>query len=1229
MSVFTKVSIRRGTEGLGRSKGFWSGKDILFNNDESIIYVLDEKTTTQDLLDTIRGSIDASIRDWVLWDMRRNIDLLLKGKASKIFFNLQTIPSLQRDEWMTGRVSLVRMLKCWQNDGKTPDQLCEFLADEWVTGWRHDVNIYPYMKFGVPTGISKARLLLGRWDRLDGYVPLETFLQHLWNLAEMDLSGERFLGMGKYQQDLYTYKENFSTLRDGLRGDELELLTRGGFGVHLEGEMTSDKVRTILTAPLSASMCMLVFAEKGLLLPPRDLSGDPFARIRELGIMKPFDRWFDSSKNRPNLGPLLVSSTIREPTDIPTYLRDQWGSLSRIPTLKNFRRMLLEYGEENHLLTFDLTPFESYIGNRVDVEKRMWRPQWFREQSAPEAWCNFAEAAFKSSRAGTLEIADQLKSICEWALDRFESPWEITPLDLLNPHNPKNTETFAAYCKKRIHNAGRGGRDPQDRWLSAASMFKRVKNFVSIPGYPCYRKSAADPFALISNPFKGNYKRSQKTHRSRISTLIHEKMIETLLDIDEYGKPTFTWVKTRCGKEDTDIMGLWCPSRWTALAILLLLPLRKKQVRWLDQGLMDDLVFDPETFQLVENTHPLRTYTYENGDTHLQRYGRSSGVIQQMTDDFMGISEHIGLYVNSNKTQLWNQQKRNGYELPWPDGRELLSSSDTELWQHGYWLRRVYEVLAYQYRFVMEHDPIPQPVSFADVRGDAIRLSADEECAGQMPRFIPLFRDTSDKKQLDRDGALRITALPVSEAKIESAYIALCMEVEARLKADGFNSVTLTMKSTRPSAAKSGRSSRKAKFDVHCLRVAGISRLIEIGIDPVIVQEFVAGHLTPVMTHHYLKMQPWHVREKIIEAIVNGDFKSAMETFAEKVAKGEWDREKTFVGLPRFQEHVTNLPEDFACFSVVKGGICVMGGKGDACNEGGVYECQSDGKDEVEFGPVQGGCGNCIYFRTATFLLQEQTLVLNILLAELRTQARERKELRTKISDLTCKIDEAEGATEKNKVFSDKSLHEARIEELNHDMVPRLTEWVNRYMMLKECEGQLDELLKGNADTTALVAPFGENIGLSADDLKVDQVMTPDIGLIGRIVEGSRILGVRGIAVPEYHARFLERGVDKLLRMNGSQHLLLDIPVGERVHGASMMFNALEDLIGAEAIQKALDNETPLALPESLRNDVNEFAEALVGAAKKGALTIDNLLNEGKTCNMIPDTKEGVDRWAI
>lgn len=326
MSKFTQVSIRRGTEGLGRSKGFWSGKDILFNNDESTIYVLDENATTQDLLDTFRGVIEANLRNWVLSDMRRNIEFAANDKGLRIVFSLRDIPSLKQPKWMRGLlgVSLIQMVRCWQNDGKTPDQLCEFLADEWVAAWRNDANIYPYMHYGIPEEYPLARLLLVRWDRMDGSMPLQAFLQGLWNLAEMDLSGARFLGPGKHQSNLYNNKKNYNTLRDGLRADELELLRNFGYGVHLEGEWVTSNVRTIVSAAINASQAILVLSEKGLLLPPANLGGDPVMRIHELGWTKPFYQFIRQGYERIGIGSLLVASTIREIEDIPADLTNIW-----------------------------------------------------------------------------------------------------------------------------------------------------------------------------------------------------------------------------------------------------------------------------------------------------------------------------------------------------------------------------------------------------------------------------------------------------------------------------------------------------------------------------------------------------------------------------------------------------------------------------------------------------------------------------------------------------------------------------------------------------------------------------------------------------------------------------------------------------------------------------------------------------------------------------------------
>jgi hypothetical protein len=454
------------------------------------------------------------------------------------------------------------------------------------------------------------------------------------------------------------------------------------------------------------------------------------------------------------------------------------------------------------------------------------------------------------------------------------------------------------------------------------------------------------------------------------------------------------------------------------------------------------------------------------------------------------------------------------------------------------------------------------------------------------------------------------------------------MEVESRLHSEGFETVTLTTPSSKGRRSDedcSGVVYRTPKFDLHCLRVAGISRLIEIGIDPEIIQEFIAGHLTAAMTHRYIKLQPWHVREKIIEAIVNGDFKTAIESFAEKVSKGESSPEATFVSLARFREHINDLPEDFACFAVVEGGICIAGGKGDPCDEGGVYERDVEKRDEAEtyFGPVRGGCGNCRHFRSAFFLIQEQALYLDVLMLELRALARQRKEIRTKISDFKCQIDDCDDTLKQTRLLNDMNLHKGRLESLNHNMVPAITEWVNRYQILMECEAQMED-----GQPTALVAPFLSQ-GLTADDLKVDIEMTTDIGVLARFIEKARVLSCRGIPIPENEARMLEQAADRLLRMNGSSSLLLDVASRHRTQGASMIINMLEDLVGAEKIQDALENSKPLVFLEGQREAINRFASAIVEAGNNGPLTVDSVIGVATSGNLITEEKMEGEIWAI
>lgn len=1197
--TFTPVVIKRGSDGLAVTEGYWSNKRILIStSEEPTIHLLDTNATCCELINSINSFIDRQLPGWLTSYYKGWIPSVLRDKFRPPYFSIQGVPGLSRPEWMTHKkISVPKLIASLQTEGKNIDEISGVLVNAWLEDWRIRPDALTLL-WGLPDEIALSKILFIPWSKIDDSASAESFLKDLSNIAEMDLSPARF-NYKKEKDGPHRWSSNQLKIQGALTQKEMTLLDRYGVGDLLGG--SNDDMKKLLYVPQTASLALALLAKNEKIIISRYLPGNQNAAVTELGMQTSFST-FEHRATRASLSGLLMSSNIRTLEDIPYDLRDHFNGDGAGHLWKPLRKLLIEHGDKFHLSPFDVSSFERGSTWRKDVLK--WTPDWFVAEKRSEEWCEFAACAFDTCAAGVNKKIEYLRALGGWALGRFESPWDIKTIDIRNPAKPKDPDSFFEYCRQQK-------RDSYNLWADSSLVFKQVVQAASIPNYPWYRPNATSPFNNISNPFSSashNSRNNGKTSRARMATVIHEELIEVLLDLDSDGKPTFEWARN-CMLRSADTQdGVWCPSRWTLLALLLLLPLRKKQARWLDQGLMDEMVFDPETFQMIQNDHHLKNFKYADGKSHFQLYGRPSGAIQPITHELMGVTGHMGIFVNTNKTQLWNPRKHNGYELPWPDGSELLASSNDELRDHGKWLRRVYEVLAYQYRFVSEHDPNPVPVTFYDTPDDKGLVTQHEHIKDSMPYFVPLFRDTTDPKQVRRDKKMFRAYLPMSPFKILSGYTALCMEVETRLHAKGFKAVRLTVQNSKGKRSDDDVakcSTNNPKFDIHCLRVAGISRLIEMDIDPVIVQEFVAGHLTPAMTHRYIKLQPWHVRERIIEAIVNGDFRTQMDAYAEKVAKGGGGPTGNFASAPRFREHINDLPEDFSSFAVVEGGICTMGGKGDACDQGGVYERNIERNDEIEvyYGPVRGGCGNCRFFRSAGFLINEQALYLDMLMADLRALAKQRTTIRTKITDLTCLLDECEDLREQARLNNDLSLFKGRLEDLNHNMVPAIAEWVNRYQVLLECEAQMED------DTsTALVGPFDAQ-SLTPDDVKVELEMTTDIGLMARIIEKARILECRGIAIPDKPGLMLEQAVDKILRMIGSNSLLLDVTSKYRTRGASMIYNLMEDMIGSEKIQEALDTERPLSLPANQRDALNQFAAAVVATANTGSLTIDGALH--------------------
>jgi len=173
-------------------------------------------------------------------------------------------------------------------------------------------------------------------------------------------------------------------------------------------------------------------------------------------------------------------------------------------------------------------------------------------------------------------------------------------------------------------------------------------------------------------------------------------------------------------------------------------------------------------------------------------------------------------------------------------------------------------------------------------------------------------------------------------------------------------------------------------------------------------------------------------------------------------------------------------------------------------------------------------------------------------------------------------------------------------------MVPIITEWVNRYLMLQDCQKMIDEKVDGQPEL-ALVSTFGSSVGLSIKDLEVEMEKTTELGLAGRIVEKARILEGRGVAIPSKPAIMLQRSVDIILRSTDSPYLLLDVGEDQVGRAASMLYNALEENFGAEAIEQAAKTKDPLPLDCAQKDQINALASAVISTSNQGRLSIENV----------------------
>lgn len=951
---------------------------------------------------------------------------------------------------------------------------------------------------------------------------------------------------------------------------------------HIQSQSNASQLLCLSNA---AKIMLVILAREQKILLPADWS----IFCPTLKIIENSWDWNISTQNSNALAKVLQSSTITSLEDIPENIQ-QWMPNEYIKSRLN---ALFCSKLDNHQASNKLKPWPLTNLNRLkqQTKKAMrWSPEWVAANYHDE-WACFVEIFYSVSKTAEAGKQASIRPILSWAKTYgITKPSEINITKIRDPSNADSEGTFYHYCAN--HNAS----NKSNLWWDSAYSFGVVHNALKLE--PNRRLVLNEnPFTYLENPFRE--RRRSKTQRHRIPNSIHELMIEILLSPDDDGAPTYSWVRDslkwdwyNCKQSGNNTELVWCPSRAACLAILLLLPIRQKQARWLDRGLLDQMIWDQTTKSWKPNTHKLSKWTYPNDESHQARYRRPSGVLQP--SDELAINKNgLCIFINTNKTQMWDPDARTGYEIPWPTGGFVSDASNKS--KSLRWLERPYKVLETQLQWQNKYNPNPVPTSFLDVSVDRKNTNADKRHL--LPSFTPVFADLSSDYY--RHNSHELIHPPVSAARLSRLFNALCRETELRMKREG-RSIELTKFVGKD--ARGSYDERVSIFDLHSLRVAGISRLIELGIPIEIVQEFIAGHQSLVMTHHYRKHSNGFLRQKILDSLKESDLLGNWDDLSKSMSS----KQEFVVGHQRLREHrPADLLDSYSGWKLVPGGICPLGGTG--CDIGQPIEMEAAGnKMRKVYGPVSGGGGNCRFFSTGPAFLIQQAQVCNELMLECRNLGNQRTQIYLALGELDWIEDKSV-----QDLLEQQTLKE-NISAIDTKLEPLIQEWFNRYQMFVESQNLLEEwkqVYPGEEQDNSLLLVSSADHREMTKEIEIRLEMCGDFSLVRNILEGAKLKGGLEKA-PTLAKDKMREFIDKILRQGNAKHLLLDMP-NEKVknEAAYLMASLASNLVGDSEIQDALDNHKQLKLTEQQRQEWSSWVSTIFSKESWDAKLVDLLPN--------------------
>ena len=561
-------------------------------------------------------------------------------------------------------------------------------------------------------------------------------------------------------------------------------------------------------------------------------------------------------------------------------------------------------------------------------------------------------------------------------------------------------------------------------------------------------------------------------------------------------------------QETGQVERTWFPGVALLLEFLLLLPIRSFQTRFLDSGEMDEYLPAFANGEFVRTLNP-------NG-----KRGRAEGVLR-LTRIFEE-KPSIELHINTNKTA---EIRGGSYVIPWApeEVRKLLERM--RAWQ-------------------MAHNPVTKLVPCMEKVEWRKANERGRKTETTIRTSVPLFRDPDDA-----DG------WPLTKNALVQHWTKVNAEAQKRLRAGSRKNIVLVEERKNAS-----RSVLRTTFDIHSLRVSGVTGLLEANLSPELIQ-LITGHTTLAMLLYYAKPTADKMEQKLSDA-----WKVYMEK-TEDPSISESDYEKLSASL--FNTQDSEFPKSRLAHERRRSTGAILTFTHGICPGG---SCDSGGEDGASLRRAQA-CSLCRYRLTGPAFLPGLVMNANLLIHEIRSIGLE-------IAALNGRIRELDDSGKSSGPLR------AKVETLHRQSEDVVKEWSAEFQYAKAAQQWLEK----SANDGNLPLIYG------SEPPKCELAQVSHFELLQNIVESGQTL-MPGVCPPSVVLEHREY-MTELIDASDMEPLLLRLRDDQRDRAAVLLGKALTSLVPTE------NHEAIRRREASLRDfpSFESFFDAVSKKAKTGLL---------------------------